>query len=160
MDKEIWKDIPGYEGFYKINNYGKVKSLVIPIYRMNKFAYYTKERILKPYVSNKGYYLIDLMKNTVRKKYTIHSLVAAVFIGKRQKGMCVCHNDNNRKNNYYKNLRYDTYKGNESDKIKHNTIVRGSKCYNSVLNELQVRIIKRLLDFGTITQRDRRIFWG
>ena len=29
MDKEIWKDIPGYEGFYKINNYGKVKSLVI-----------------------------------------------------------------------------------------------------------------------------------
>jgi len=25
--KEIWKDIPGYEGLYQVSNYGKVKSL-------------------------------------------------------------------------------------------------------------------------------------
>ena len=26
MENEIWKDIPGYEGRYKISNYGKVWS--------------------------------------------------------------------------------------------------------------------------------------
>lgn len=27
MQKEIWKDISGYEGLYQISNYGRVKSL-------------------------------------------------------------------------------------------------------------------------------------
>jgi len=27
MDKEIWKDIAGYEGLYQVSNTGKVKSL-------------------------------------------------------------------------------------------------------------------------------------
>lgn len=27
METEIWKDIPGYEGHYKISNKGSVKSI-------------------------------------------------------------------------------------------------------------------------------------
>lgn len=27
MEKEIWKDIPGYNGYYQVSNLGKVKSL-------------------------------------------------------------------------------------------------------------------------------------
>lgn len=26
MEKEIWKDIPGYEEYYEINQYGVIKS--------------------------------------------------------------------------------------------------------------------------------------
>lgn len=27
MENEIWKDIPGYDGYYQVSNYGRVKSL-------------------------------------------------------------------------------------------------------------------------------------
>lgn len=27
MENEIWKDIPGYEGYYQVSNFGRVKSL-------------------------------------------------------------------------------------------------------------------------------------
>ena len=27
VDKEIWKDVVGYEGLYKVSNFGRVKSL-------------------------------------------------------------------------------------------------------------------------------------
>jgi hypothetical protein len=26
-EKEVWKDIPGYQGYYQISNLGRVKSL-------------------------------------------------------------------------------------------------------------------------------------
>lgn len=28
IEKEIWKDIPNYEGLYQVSNYGKVKSFL------------------------------------------------------------------------------------------------------------------------------------
>ena len=30
MNKEIWKDIKGYEGFYQVSNLGRVRSLPRP----------------------------------------------------------------------------------------------------------------------------------
>lgn len=27
MENEIWKDVPGYDGYYQVSNYGHVKSL-------------------------------------------------------------------------------------------------------------------------------------
>ena len=41
---EEWKDIKGYEGFYQISSFGRVKSL-----------YFKKEKILKPHIT-KGFY--------------------------------------------------------------------------------------------------------
>ena len=46
---ENWKDIEGYEGIYQISDLGRVKSI--------KFS---KERILKPSNSRKGYLFVDL----------------------------------------------------------------------------------------------------
>ena len=42
--KEIWKDIPNYEGIYQVSNLGRIKSLARK--RFNKCGY-VKERILK-----------------------------------------------------------------------------------------------------------------
>lgn len=28
IEKEIWRDIPNYEGLYQVSNYGKVKSFL------------------------------------------------------------------------------------------------------------------------------------
>lgn len=54
MQKEIWKDIEGYEGEYQISNYGNVKSL--------NYLRTGKERILKPGKNRGGYYYVQLYK--------------------------------------------------------------------------------------------------
>ena len=43
MGREIYKDIPGYEGLYKISNYGTVKRT---LYK-NQYKSFKKSRILK-----------------------------------------------------------------------------------------------------------------
>ena len=56
MENEIWKDIPRYEGYYQVSNFGRVKSL---------------RRVLKAGL-RKGYLYISLRN----KKFNIHRLVA------------------------------------------------------------------------------------
>ena len=48
--EEIWKDIVGYEGLYRVSNLGRVKSLYI---RFKE----TGGKIIKPRISKDGYAL-------------------------------------------------------------------------------------------------------
>lgn len=52
MNKEIWRDITGYEGYYQVSSEGRVKSL--------KRKWRKNEYILKPVVTNCGYYQVGL----------------------------------------------------------------------------------------------------
>ena len=69
MEKEIWKDIEGYEGLYKVSNMGNVKSLK-----------YGKERILKARDNGYGYLIVTLCKEGKMKHHRVHRLVAQAFI--------------------------------------------------------------------------------
>ncbi len=105
--KEIWKDIPGYEGSYQVSNLGNVKSL--------KF---NKERILKPYLYGDIYTKykgVTLSGGDKIKTYKIHQLVVMAFLGHTPNGheIVVNHIDNNQLNNRLDNLelvsqRYNT----------------------------------------------------
>lgn len=66
MTREIWKDIPGYNGLYQVSNLGRVYS-----------NYYN--RLLTPEL-NKGYLRVSLSKDKKAKHYLIHRLVALAFI--------------------------------------------------------------------------------
>ena len=62
---EIWRDITGYEGLYKISSLGRVMSV-------------KRNKILKP--GNTGKYLIVVLcKNGVRNTHLVHRLVAFEF---------------------------------------------------------------------------------
>ena len=105
---ELWKDIENYEGYYKISNYGRVKSLsrLVYIKRYNCFRK-IKEKIIKEY-NNKtiGYNTIVFSKNGKLKNFTIHTLVWDHFgTGKRDgRKLQVDHIDNNKTNNHIDNL--------------------------------------------------------
>lgn len=51
IEKEIWKDIPNYEGLYQVSNYGKVKSflsnkiLTPRISRFSSIQYHLKGKL-------------------------------------------------------------------------------------------------------------------
>lgn len=112
-EMEIWKDIKGYEGYYQISNFGKVKSLK----RMRRFRgglALINERIMKPKIHS-GYYRIGLCKNNKIKTFNIHRLVALSFIPNPYKKRTINHIDCNKANNNVNNLEWNTHKEN----IKH-----------------------------------------
>lgn len=103
---EIWKDVPGYEGLYQASSFGLVKSLG------NKYS--KKIKILKGRPDGNGYSKIALFKNTVRKDYRIHKIIAITFLNHTPCGMkyVVDHIDNNKENNKISNLQIITNREN------------------------------------------------
>ena len=69
---EIWKEIPGYEGFYMVSNLGRVKSL--------NYNHTGKEEILKPEIGKHGHLRIALCDGQKTLRIAVHRLVAIVFI--------------------------------------------------------------------------------
>ena len=100
MTEEIWKDITGYEGLYKVSNLGRVKSLRNNI-------------ILKPGNSS-GYLRVNLCKNGKRKYATVHRLVAEAFIENENDLPQVNHIDEVKTNNKVSNLEWCTAKYNSN----------------------------------------------
>lgn len=136
-NKEIWKDIDGYQGLYQISNLGNVKSLKRKGSRI--------ERILKPYRSKHGYLNVILRINNINKNYQVHRLVMESFVDNPEKKLTVNHLDGIKSNNNLSNLEWNTY----SENLKHafniglNSNV-GIKNPRSKLNEKQVRIIRSI----------------
>ena len=104
--EEIWKDIKGYEGAYKVSDLGRVKSF------KNK-----KERILKHGIDSNGYPNVGLCVNGVQKTKKIHKLMSIVFlnnISTSSERLVVDHIDNNKQNNRIDNLQIITNRENAS----------------------------------------------
>jgi hypothetical protein len=142
--REIWKPIPGYEGFYKVSNLGKIKSIA----RIARSGHSIKERILSLCPDKKGRLLVNLYKDGIHHKEQVSTLVALTFLGPRPFGMLVCHWDDDKTNNCASNLRYDTPKANAADKYRNGHGMEGSKHHNHKLKETDVLEIKRLLSLG------------
>lgn len=92
-NKEIWKPIKDYIN-YEISNFGKVKSLY-------------KNIILNPEI-RRGYYAVQLYKNSKAKHFQIHRLVAIHFIKNPNNLKYVNHKDENKLNNNVNNLEWCT----------------------------------------------------
>ena len=67
--KEIWKDIPKYEGVYLVSNLGRVKRI-----------YFKTSRILKPGLTKQGYPMVVLSIHNIRRTFAVHKLVAITFL--------------------------------------------------------------------------------
>ena len=114
IKEEIFVDINGYEGRYKIGN----KGTVIGISRSNDDRYKNKQWVLKQYEDRNGYMYVTLSNNKKRKTIKVHRLVAEAFLDNPNSYPCVNHIDSNRKNNNVSNLEWVTYKQNMKHAVK------------------------------------------
>ena len=106
--KEIWKDIPGYEGLYQASNLGIIKSLkriAKKEYNNNRIVH---ERIMNGTKNADGYLKVHFKnkERNIDKGLFIHRLVAKAFLPNPDNLPQVNHKDGNKTNNRIDNLEW------------------------------------------------------
>lgn len=99
--KEIWKDIPNYEGLFQVSNKGRVKSV-----KRKCLIRTVPEKIRTLSLDKYGYYHLALSKNNKRKNFFVHRLVAMAFLSNPNNYKTVNHIDGNKKNCFLENLEW------------------------------------------------------
>ena len=113
---EIWKDVVGFEGLYKVSNKGNVFS----VGRRDTIGRKCGGRMLKPLSHKVGYLQVQLHKNGKMKNKYIHRLVAEAFIPNHNNLPEVNHIDEIKDNNELSNLEWCTrqYNNNHGTRIE------------------------------------------
>jgi hypothetical protein len=141
---EIWKDIPNYEGFYQVSNFGNIKSFHLKSRN--------EEKILKTTKNAVGYLNCNLCKNGNRKLYQVHQLVAMAFLNHTPNGitLVVNHINFNRLDNRVENLEIVTHRENTNKRhLSSSSQYTGVVWYKRDKKwKAQIRIKKKLHHLG------------
>lgn len=135
---EQWKTIENT--MFSISNYGNVKN--------NKTG-----RILKTQLNDRGYEVVRVSINRVKRTFRVHRLVAIYFVDNPEYKEQVNHIDSNKRNNRYDNLEWCSNKENVHHAIKHGL---WNSVYNGTLKENNRR--KKKIIAKNIDNKEEKIF--
>lgn len=112
MNKEVWRDIKGYEGIYQVSNLGRVKSLQREVNNTHCSKRTINEAILSVKRESHQYNYVTLHRNNKGKRAYIHRLVAQEFIPNPNNYSEVNHKNEIKKDNRVENLEWCSRKYN------------------------------------------------
>lgn len=129
---ERWKNIPGYEDFYRASTLGRIKSA-----RWNV--------VMQPaFTKRTGYYHISLSVNGIVKTHLIHRLVCMTFHPNPENKPWVNHIDGNKLNNAANNVEWNFPKEDAKNRQDRGVVARGEKHGRAKVTKKQVTEIRKL----------------
>lgn len=131
-NEDGWLDVVGYEGLYKVNSNGDVKSI-----NYNRTG---QSKLLKCAIDRYGYYIVNLYKNQKRKTFRVHRIVAQAFMPNDDaNNTLINHKDENKLNNRVENLEWCNAKYNINYSIRKYKGVNPKKIIQMDMNEIVVQ---------------------
>lgn len=115
QEKEIWRDIIGYEGLYMVSSFGRVKSLDRYVNHYPSGKMIQKGDVIKAQINKRGYESLKLSRGGKSIRFLVHRLVLIAFIPNPENKEQVNHIDCNKRNNYLENLEWST----QSENMRH-----------------------------------------
>ena len=147
-NKIIWKDIPGYEGLYKVSNTGKIFSVVT-------------NRELSVIQKKDGYTCISLCdKDHNKKQYRIHQLVAKAFIPNPNNYPFINHKNEIKNDNRVENLEWCSIKYNSSYGSAPKKISKKLKGVPKSKEAIEKRRIIMKEKLSNMTKEERQAMFG
>ena len=116
--EEVWRDIPGFEGYYQVSNRNHIKSQ------------YNGEHIISPHKVRGDYLQVCLFKDGKRHYLMFHKIVSSAFpeiCGKYFEGAEVDHINTIRTDNRPENLRLVSPKTNRNNPLTKNNYSKAMK---------------------------------
>lgn len=103
---EVWRDIPGYEGFYQASSLGRVRSVPRYVNGPRGKPIFLKGRIMRPAVGPNGYLHFVASKHGEVTTISVHRAVAMAFIANDNAMPVINHKNGNKLENYPSNLQW------------------------------------------------------
>ena len=106
--EEIWKDIPGFEGLYRVSSFGRVFMYKRTWESGRWLTREIPDKELTYFVAVGGYIVVQLRANGRQRPFKVHRLVALSFIDNPENKPQVNHIDGDKSNNRLDNLEWVT----------------------------------------------------
>lgn len=149
--EEEWRSVKGFEGYYEISSFGRIKSLD----RRVTFSHHKNTntliqgQLLKTHFNRRGYVIVGLKKEGKHYPKKIHRLVAEAFIENDQNLPQINHKDGIKLSNSSVNLEWCTNTENRDHAIEKGLIdFKGEKSHKCTITESEAKEIKTRLKMG------------
>jgi hypothetical protein len=152
--KEIWKDIKGYEGIYQVSNRARIKRLERIIRKKGDVNHTKLNEIIMKQSDCRGYKVVGLTKESKKRRYYVHRLVATAFLLNEYELPCINHKDGCKSNNNLKNLEWCTAAENRNHALLTGLArsVTGSDHGNAKFIEHDIKIIFKMAKFISMSK--------
>ena len=139
MAEEIWKDVVGFEGLYKVSNKGRVLGA---------------RKMLSSSSNGTGYQKVALFMGKKCCMRYVHRLVAQAFIPNPENKPEVNHKDRNKSNNCVDNLEWLTEKENFRHALSNGHKTLGEYCWKRAkeCNSKPVKCVETGEEFSSYTE--------
>jgi hypothetical protein len=126
---ERWLPVPEQFG-YEASPLGRIRSVDRVQVRKDGKSYRLRGKVLTQVVMPAGHLQVTLERGS---RFLSHHVILITFVGPRPDGLMCCHWDGDPANNRLENLRWDTPRANELDKIRHgnHTMANRTRCPRS-----------------------------